>query len=234
MIYWIFACETTYPICVKWYGKFYPASGVFFLAWLLAFTKSFGWLVCRVVGLFTCKQTSARRVVKFYCHSWSPISEDLHVKAHVKPHVKCMWNNVWITGCFAIQWGLSTCESLCETPCEVYVKMCVKGLTSFHTLFTYISLCKISHACEICVWNACEKCVKNVWKTCEKSVKIGHFSHVFYMVFHIHTPSSEKDYTLCYLPLGLNWFLNPIMAAWYSFWKLNWCTQTWLSRKTNN
>ena len=87
------------------------------------------------------------------------------------------------------KWGL-TCESLCETPCEVYVKMCVKGLTSFHTLFTYISLCKISHACEICVWNACEKCVKNVWKTCEKSVKIGHFSHVFHMVFHIHTPSS--------------------------------------------
>ena len=26
---------------------------------------------------------------------------------------------------------------------------------------------------------------------CEKSVKIGHFSHVFHMVFHIHTPSSE-------------------------------------------
>ena len=25
---------------------------------------------------------------------------------------------------------------------------------------------------------------------CEKSVKIGHFSHVFHMVFHIHTPSS--------------------------------------------
>ena len=126
-----------------------------------------------------------------------------------------MWsvceNNVWISSmwnsrCFAIHWGLSTCESpcetpcevyenmcefkwgltcesLCETPCEVYVKMCVKGLTSFHTLFTYISLCKISHACEKCVWNACEKCVKNVWKTCEMSVKIGHFSHVFHMCF---------------------------------------------------
>ena len=127
-------------------------------------------------------------------------------------------NNVWISSmwnsrCFAIHWGLSTYESPCETPCEVYedmceckwaftceslretphevyVKICVKGMTSLHTLFTYISLCKISHACEICVWNACEKCVKNVWKTCEKSVKIGHFSHVFHMVFHIHTPSS--------------------------------------------
>ena len=145
---------------------------------------------------------------------------------------KLMWNpmwsvcenNVWISSmwnsrCFAIHWGLSTCESpcetpcevyenmcefkwgftcesLCETPCEVYVKICVKGMTWLHTLFTYISLCKISHACEICVWNACEKCVKNVWKTCEMSVKIGHFSHVFHMVFHIHTPSSD-------------WTLNP-------------------------
>ena len=27
---------------------------------------------------------------------------------------------------------------------------------------------------------------------CEKSVKIGHFSHVFHMEFHIHTPSSES------------------------------------------
>ena len=27
---------------------------------------------------------------------------------------------------------------------------------------------------------------------CEKSVKIGHFSHVFHMVFHIHTPSSVQ------------------------------------------
>ena len=143
-----------------------------------------------------------------------------------------MWsvceNNVWITRCFAIQWGLSTCESpcetpcevyenmcefkwgltcesLCETPCEVYVKMCVKGLTSFHTLFTYISLCKISHACEICVWNACEKCVKNVWKTCEKSVKIGHFSHVFHMVFHIHTPSSEFHSSKLFKELPPTW-----------------------------
>ena len=28
---------------------------------------------------------------------------------------------------------------------------------------------------------------------CEKSVKIGHFSHVFHMVFHIHTPSSVSQ-----------------------------------------
>ena len=117
-------------------------------------------------------------------------------------HAVCLLRlcSMWNSRCFAFQWGLSTCESpcetpcevyedmceckwgftcesLCETPCEVYVKICVKGMTLLHTLFTYISLCKISHACEICVWNACEKCVKNVWKTCEKSVKIGHFSH---------------------------------------------------------
>ena len=129
---------------------------------------------------------------------------------------KLMWNpmwsvcenNVWISSmwnsrCFAIQWGLSTCErpcetpcevyenmcefkwgftceSLCETPCEVYVKMCVKGLTSFHTLFTYISLCKISHACEICVkcmWKVCEKRVKNMWNECENRTFFTRFSH---------------------------------------------------------
>ena len=33
---------------------------------------------------------------------------------------------------------------------------------------------------------------------CEKSVKIGHFSHVFHMVFHIHTPSSVTKFKLCY------------------------------------
>ena len=31
---------------------------------------------------------------------------------------------------------------------------------------------------------------------CEKSVKIGHFSHVFHMVFHIHTPSSERSHQI--------------------------------------
>ena len=31
----------------------YPVSRSFSLAWLLAFTKSFTWLVCHVVGLFT-------------------------------------------------------------------------------------------------------------------------------------------------------------------------------------
>ena len=122
-----------------------------------------------------------------------------------------MWsvceNNVWISSmwnsrCFAIHWGLSTCESpcetpcevyenmcefkwgftcesLCETPCEVYVKICVKGLTSFHTLFTYISLCKISHACEyVCeihVKRLCEKRVKRVWK-------LDNFHTFFHMI----------------------------------------------------
>ena len=35
----------TYPLS---YEQRFPG-----LAWLLAFTKSFAWLVCRVVGLFT-------------------------------------------------------------------------------------------------------------------------------------------------------------------------------------
>ena len=128
---------------------------------------------------------------------------------------KLMWNpmwsvcenNVWISSrwnsrCFAIHWGLSTCETrcevyenmcefkwgftcerLCETPWGVYVKMCVKGMTSLHTLFTHISLCKISHACEICVWNACEKCVKNVWKMSYFHTLFTHFSDVFHTLF---------------------------------------------------
>ena len=65
-------------------NPFYPASRGFSLAWLLAFTKSFTWLVCRVVALFTpnlCKrETCARRVTtsfilrscvtKFYNNSY--------------------------------------------------------------------------------------------------------------------------------------------------------------------
>ena len=94
------------------------------------------------------------------CESPCETPFEVYVKICVNLHVSSMWNS------FPIQWGF-TCESLCETLCEVYVKICVKGLTSFHTLFTYISLCKISHACEISVWNSCEKCVKNVWKECE-------------------------------------------------------------------
>ena len=35
-----------------------PASRGFFLAWLLAFTKSFAWLVCRNVNKPTTQQTS--------------------------------------------------------------------------------------------------------------------------------------------------------------------------------
>ena len=38
----------------------YPASRGFSLAWLLAFTKSFACLVCRVVGLFTPREKPLR------------------------------------------------------------------------------------------------------------------------------------------------------------------------------
>ena len=70
-----------------------PSSRVFSLAWLLAFTKLFAWLVCRVVSLFMCKQTSASRVVKFYCQ--------IMISDH---------------------WGFA-CESSCKTLREVYVKL---------------------------------------------------------------------------------------------------------------
>ena len=30
------------------------------------------------------------------------------------------------------------------------------------------------------------------------SVKTGHFSHVSHMVFHIHTPSSDKQYRILF------------------------------------
>ena len=40
----------------------YPASRGLSLAWHLAFTKSFAWLVCRVVSLLTpCEQTNVKR-----------------------------------------------------------------------------------------------------------------------------------------------------------------------------
>ena len=40
---------------------YYPASRGFSLAWLLAFRKSFAWLVCRVVGLFICLELQNRQ-----------------------------------------------------------------------------------------------------------------------------------------------------------------------------
>ena len=115
------------------------------------------------------------------CESPCETPFEVYVKICVNLHVSSMWNS------FAIQWGF-TCESLCETSCEVYVKIYVKGLTSFHTLFTYISLCKISHACEISVWNSCEKCVKNVWKECENWTIFTRFftwcfTHILLVVF---------------------------------------------------
>ena len=130
---------------------------------------------------------------------------------------KLMWNPMWSVcenmceltwNSFAIQWGF-TRESLCETPCEVYVKICVKGFTSFHTLFTYTSLCKISHACEICVWNSCEKCVKNKWKKCENCT--GFFTYILLVVrerervSNIFKPTSRKLPKAHRVPKATNW-----------------------------
>ena len=130
----------------------------------------------------------------FTCESSCETPCEVYVKICVNLHVSSMWNS------FAIQWGF-TCESLCETPCDVYVKICVKGFTSFHTLFTYISPCKMSHACEICVWNSCEKCVKKKCKKCENWTIFTRFVTWFFT--YILLVVREKEY-LKYLnqPVG--------------------------------
>ena len=61
-------------------------------------------------------------------------------------NLSSMWNS------FSIQW-----EFICESPCQTHVKcmwkICVKGLTSFHTLFTYIHYAKfhmhVKYVCEM-------------------------------------------------------------------------------------
>ena len=47
-----------------------------------------------------------------------------------------------------------------SNPCEVYVKNMCEGVDIVSHPFHIYSLCKISHAREICMWNACEKSVK--------------------------------------------------------------------------
>ena len=41
----------------------YPASRGFSLAWLSVFPKSFAWLVCRIVGLFTSREKPLQQTV---------------------------------------------------------------------------------------------------------------------------------------------------------------------------
>jgi len=40
------------------------------------------------------------------------------------------------------------CEVIGETSCEVHVKMCMKGIELFHTLFTYLMGSTHEKACE--------------------------------------------------------------------------------------
>ena len=90
------------------------------------------------------------------CETASELLLPFTVKLYVKPHVKYMWKCVWKgLNCFTLFSHISCevhnmkrhvklkvnfycnwCELICETSCEVYVKMCVKGITLFHTLFT--------------------------------------------------------------------------------------------------
>ena len=104
----------------------------------------------------------------------------------MKPHVKCM----------------KICVNLNE---DLHVKACVKPhvkcmwkyvwkgwhrFTPFSHIFHYAKF-------HMHVKYVCEMHVKSVWKVCEERVKIGIFSHVFHMVFHIHTPSSNVRRLMC-------------------------------------
>ena len=104
-----------------------------------------------------------RIVIKFgwiHVSIWNSINYLYTENLHVKFKWRIMWN-----------FRADQCEFTCETACEMQVKMCVKGLTSLHTLFTHFSRCNFSH-----VWNMS---VKFMWKTCETNVKNTHYSHIF-------------------------------------------------------
>ena len=62
----------------------YPARRGFSLAWLLAFTKSFAWLVCRVVGLFTTRVCFSRRVTKPTTRQASHANDFVNAKSHAR------------------------------------------------------------------------------------------------------------------------------------------------------
>ena len=104
---------------------------------------------------------------------------EVYVKICVNLHVSSMWNS------FAIQWSLHV--KACVKPhVKCLWKYVWKGwhrFTPFSHIFYYAKF-------HLHVKYVCEIHVKSVWKTCEKGVKIGQFSHGFYMMFHIHTPSS--------------------------------------------
>ena len=64
--------------CSKW--LFYPTSRGFSVAWLLGFTKSFAWLVCRVVDLFTPREK--RDVSKPNMRQTSHANDFVNPKSH--------------------------------------------------------------------------------------------------------------------------------------------------------
>ena len=152
-----------------WCGmrKFYPASRVYSLAWLLAFR------VVSLCGLFTCKQTSARGCSeillpfmisdhwRFTCESSGETPCKVYVKIirellasqiidvlpfnEDKYMSKPMWNPMW-----------SVRKNMCETD----------DIAShpFHIYFTMQNFTCMWNMCVKCMWNECEKHVKRVWK----------------------------------------------------------------------
>ena len=69
--------ESEHP-CSNW--LFYPTSRGFSVSWLLGFTKSFAWLVCRVVGLFTPREK--RDVNKPNMRQTSHANDFVNPKSH--------------------------------------------------------------------------------------------------------------------------------------------------------
>ena len=65
-------------------GCIYPTSRGFFLAWLLAFTKSFAWLACRVVGLVTRREKQTRVVNKPTTRQTSHANDFVNAKSHAR------------------------------------------------------------------------------------------------------------------------------------------------------
>ena len=123
---------------------------------------------------------------------------------------RLMWNPMW-----------SVFKNVCEFKWHVkffchedlHVKACLKPhvkcmwkyvwkgwhrSTPFSHIFHYAHFhMHVKYVCEINV--------KGVWKTCEESVKIREFSHVFHIMFHIHTPSSAPGHWFSFRQPKRNW-----------------------------
>ena len=89
--------------------------------------------------------------------AWAWVGE-MCVKKHVKVNCHSLqiytWNLIWSAHekvcetASELLLPFDHCEVICETSCEVHVKMCMKGIELFHTLFTYLMWSTREKACE--------------------------------------------------------------------------------------